>query len=215
MRCLRGDFEQRRAAGSNAFLCAVADEYEAALAADESRAAAPGVSELRRLLRGREADGSKERCWNWRGGRLAIGATMRARGDEYNGYPNSAGYFGSYCLDGLAMALHSVAETSSFDAAVAHCVNLLGDADSTGAIAGQIAGAMYGFTSINPIFVEWLSQWDDGHVGLRAALLATHPRRDEEVGDGGAGGTGGDGGKRGEGDGDGKDGGAESGGEHR
>jgi len=36
----------------------------------------------------------------------------------YNGYPISAGYFGSYCLDGLAMALWGVYHTTTFDQAV-------------------------------------------------------------------------------------------------
>ena len=33
---------------------------------------------MRRLLRSAEADGSTERCWNWRAQTLAIGDTMRA-----------------------------------------------------------------------------------------------------------------------------------------
>ena len=156
---------------ARAFIVEVADDYEAALG--RTSAAAPGVGEVRRLLRATEPEGSPERCWNWRGERLDIGATMRARGDAYNGYPNSADYFGSYCLDGLAMALHSVAMTDSFDDAIERCVNLLGDADSTGAIAGQIAGAMYGYRAIHPRLRSDLHDWDDGQVALRAALLAT------------------------------------------
>lgn len=151
------------------FLCAVADEYEQMLAA--TRADAPGVAELRRMLRASEPDLGEERCWNWRGATLDLHGTMAARGSTYNGYPNDAGYFGSYCLDGLAMALHSCAMTATFDDAVAHCVNLLGDADSTGAICGQIAGAMYGYRAIHPLFRRNLQRWDDGHIALRAALL--------------------------------------------
>lgn len=85
------------AATARSFLISVADEYETLLAS--TRAADPGVDELRRLLRAAEPEGGTERCWNWRGERLDIGSTMEARGDEYNGYPNSAGYFGSYCLE--------------------------------------------------------------------------------------------------------------------
>ena len=102
--------------------------------------------------------------------------TMKARGSLYNGYPNTPGYFGSFCLDGLAMAMHSVAMTTSFDAAIAHCVNLLGDADSTGAICGQIAGALYGYGAIHPRFKSDLHKWDDGQIALRAALLVTRPK---------------------------------------
>eukprot|EP00325_Prymnesiales_sp_UTEX-LB-985_P013129 CAMPEP_0174750902 /NCGR_PEP_ID=MMETSP1094-20130205/98728_1 /TAXON_ID=156173 /ORGANISM="Chrysochromulina brevifilum, Strain UTEX LB 985" /LENGTH=172 /DNA_ID=CAMNT_0015956309 /DNA_START=98 /DNA_END=616 /DNA_ORIENTATION=- len=153
----------------------MADEYEARLAA--SRAASPGVDELRRLLRAAEPQGSSERCWNWRGRTLDIGSTMAARGDIYNGYSNTEGYFGSYCLDGLAMALHSIAMTDSFDAAIERCVNLLGDADSTGAICGQIAGAMYGYRAIHDHLRRDLHRWDDGQIALRAALLVTHAPR--------------------------------------
>ena len=84
----------------------------------------------------------------------------------------SSGYFGSFCLDGLAMALHSVAMTSSFDTAIERCVNLLGDADSTGSICGQIAGAMYGYRAIHLRLRAALYSWDDGQIALRAALLA-------------------------------------------
>ena len=161
------------AAASRAFLINVADGYDAMLAATCSDR--PGLDELRRLLRAAEPEGSAERCWNWRSERLDIGSTMRARGCSYNGYPNSEGYFGSFCLDGLAMALHSVAQTSSFDAAIERCVNLLGDADTTGAIAGQIAGAMYGYHAVHPKLRGHLHDWDDGQVALRAALLVTAP----------------------------------------
>ena len=45
---------------------------------------------------------------------------------------------------GLAVALHSVASTTSLDLALERCLNFLGDADTTGAITGQLAGAIYG-----------------------------------------------------------------------
>ena len=118
----------------------------------------------------------KEMCWNWRGAKLELGRAMDYRGTRYNGYPNSASYFGSFCIDGLAMALHSVATTTSFDRAIEKCVNMLGDADSTGAIAGQIAGALYGYCSIGERFRRDLHRWDDGHIALRAVLLVTRPK---------------------------------------
>merc|ERR1711959_776298 len=100
-----------------------------------------------------------------------MGETVEARGDEYNGYPVQKDYFGSYSMDGLAMALHSMYHTTSFMAALARCVNMLGDADSTGAILGQLAGAFYGYDAIDKRLVERLRQWDDGEIALRAALL--------------------------------------------
>jgi ADP-ribosyl-[dinitrogen reductase] hydrolase len=112
-----------------------------------------------------------ESCWNWRSERQNIHATLRARGSTYNGYPVSSGYFGSYSLDGLALALWSVYHTDSFDAAVARSVNLFGDADSHGSITGQIAGAIYGYRAINPQFKTWLNTWDDHDFAVRGLLL--------------------------------------------
>jgi len=112
-----------------------------------------------------------ERCWNWKCPNLDIAGTLRARGRTYNGYPVSAGYFGSYALDGLAMALWAVYHTKSFDEAVVKSVNLLGDADSHGSITGQLAGALYGYSSIHPRFVQWVSKWDDHEFAVRGVLL--------------------------------------------
>ena len=81
---------------------------------------------------------------NWRASAeegLQIEKTLELRGYSYNGHPVSSGYFGSYAVDGLAVALHCVVATNSLDAAVQRCLNFLGDADTTGAIVGQIAGA--------------------------------------------------------------------------
>lgn len=112
-----------------------------------------------------------ERCWNWKAARPGIVETLRARGARYRGYPVSAGYFGAFSMDGLALALWSIFNTTSFDDAVVTSVNLLGDADSTGSITGQLAGALYGRSSINLQFVEWLEQWDDADFAARGLLL--------------------------------------------
>mmetsp|Transcript_69676 Transcript_69676/g.123345 ORF Transcript_69676/g.123345 Transcript_69676/m.123345 type:complete len:460 (-) Transcript_69676:61-1440(-) len=112
-----------------------------------------------------------ERCWNWKCPNLDIIGTLKARGRTYNGYPVSAGYFGSYSLDGLAMALWAVYHTRSFDDAVVKSVNLLGDADSHGSITGQLAGALYGYNTIHPQFIEWVSRWDDHEFAVRGVLL--------------------------------------------
>lgn len=47
-------------------------------------------------------------------------------------------------MDALAMALHTVWITNSFKEVAILNANLGGDCDTVGAIAGQIAGAMYG-----------------------------------------------------------------------
>jgi len=133
-----------------------------------------GVNEVRRLLLSAEPEESKERNWNWRASEeegLQIEQTLKRRGHSYNGHPVSAGYFGSYAVDGLAVALHCVATTNSLDAAVERCINFLGDADTTGAIVGQIAGAIYGIGGLKPAFVQNLQQWDDGDVAVKAYML--------------------------------------------
>jgi ADP-ribosylglycohydrolase len=48
-------------------------------------------------------------------------------------------------MDGLAMALHIVWFTKSFKDCAIWAANMGGDCDTVGAIACQIAGAIYGF----------------------------------------------------------------------
>eukprot|EP00931_Biecheleriopsis_adriatica_P120527 TRINITY_DN95657_c0_g1_i1.p1 TRINITY_DN95657_c0_g1~~TRINITY_DN95657_c0_g1_i1.p1 ORF type:complete len:382 (+),score=52.77 TRINITY_DN95657_c0_g1_i1:83-1147(+) len=126
--------------------------------------------EIQRLLRSAEPRGEYE-CWNWRAPQLKIEATLKARGSIFNGYPCTASYFGSYCIDGLAIALWSFYHTSSFSEAITRCVNFLGDADTTAAICGQLAGAFYGFGAIDDHFITRLQRWDDMDIACRAALL--------------------------------------------
>lgn len=145
----------------------IVSEYLACLATRS----APGVAEVRALLESRQPDDSLERNWNWRSDSLDITGTLRRRGERYNGYPVLPEYFGAYCMDGLAMALHAVYHSDTFGEAVERCVNFLGDADSTAAVAGQIAGALYGYRAIDARLVENLRCWDDGEIALRGALL--------------------------------------------
>jgi len=128
-----------------------------------------------RLLLSAEPENSLERNWNWQSPSLDIEGTLRRRGHSYNGYPVSAGYFGSFSIDGLAVALHSVYHSRSFGETIETCVNHLGDADSTAAIAGQIAGAFYGWKKIESPFKEQMNRWDMGEIALRAAFLSLGP----------------------------------------
>ena len=56
-------------------------------------------------------------------------------------------------------------------------VNMLGDADSTGSITGQMAGAWYGFSDVfynkqgEQFLFKQLSKWDDYEFGVRAVCL--------------------------------------------
>ena len=47
-------------------------------------------------------------------------------------------------MDALSMALHTVWHTKSFKEMALMNANMGGDCDTVGAIAGQIAGAIYG-----------------------------------------------------------------------
>jgi ADP-ribosylglycohydrolase len=121
--------------------------------------------------------GATEACWNWRAPELAIAATLAARGRKYNGYPVDEGYFGAYCMDGLAMSLWSLWHSHDFASCTYNVVNLMGDADTTGAICGQMAGAFYGYTAMatqkwSSKMIDNLSKWDPHfQIPLRAVLL--------------------------------------------
>lgn len=155
----------RRRMTASQFLDAVASEYL-------SRPEAQAQPSLLKLLRSSESFGSKEHCWNWKDPKGPyLLETIAARGKFYNGYPVLRDYFGSYSMDGLAIALHSMYHTTSFMGAVTRCINFLGDADSTGAICGQIAGAFYGVDAIDDRLVAKLRRWDDGYIALRGAML--------------------------------------------
>jgi ADP-ribosylglycohydrolase len=113
----------------------------------------------------KKPDGSDDPDRNW-----------RWRADEYHYAPGRAakqpGYIGSYAMDALAMALHCVASTDSFDAAVLKAANLRGDADSVASVTGQIAGAIYGASRIRREWVEDVERWDGGGtIAFRANRL--------------------------------------------
>jgi len=129
-----------------------------------------GYNEMKWLVTSKP-ERDTEKCWDWKSENIDIRGTLAARGNTYNGYPVSAGYFGSYSMDGLAMALWAIYHTKSFDEAITKSVNLLGDADSHGSIAGQLAGALYGYNAIHPQFRTWLHKWDEYEFPVRAVLL--------------------------------------------
>ena len=59
-----------------------------------------------------------------------------------------------YVAHSLEAALWSLARTADFRSAILTAANLGGDADTTAAIAGQLAGALYGAAGIPPVWVE-------------------------------------------------------------
>jgi ADP-ribosyl-[dinitrogen reductase] hydrolase len=68
----------------------------------------------------------------------------------------------AYIVDTIQTVLHFYFRTDSFRSCLIEVVNQGGDADTTGAIAGMIAGATYGLSSIPP---AWLQKLDDKVAG--------------------------------------------------
>lgn len=77
---------------------------------------------------------------------------------------------GGFVLDTLTAAIWSVIRTDSFEEAVVTAVGLGGDTDTTGAVAGALAGAHYGLDAIPE---RWRShvQYRDELAELARALL--------------------------------------------
>lgn len=124
-----------------------------------------------KLIHANELYNSTELCWNWRNKYLDFETTLKNRGHNYNGYPVSSPYFGSFCIDALAMAFNALYNTTNFNDAIIKVVNMLGDADSTGSVTGQIAGAFYGYNNIHKDFISNVNNWDNYEIQLRGVLL--------------------------------------------
>lgn len=82
----------------------------------------------------------------------------------------------AYVVDTVQTVLHFLFSTSSFEECVVATVNQGGDADTTGAIVGAIAGAYYGLESIPR---EWVRRLDpevrDELLGLADRLVDRSP----------------------------------------
>jgi len=78
----------------------------------------------------------------------------------WRGKPRAEVRSGGYVLDSLEAALWCVGSTSTFRDAVLKAANLTEDADTTAAITGQLAGALYGASAI-PATWRRLLAWDD------------------------------------------------------
>jgi ADP-ribosyl-[dinitrogen reductase] hydrolase len=76
-----------------------------------------------------------------------------------------------YVVDTLEAALWAVGGSGSFEEAVLKAVNLGDDADTVGAVAGQIAGALWGYSSIP---ARWRSRvaWGQKIVARAEALVS-------------------------------------------
>lgn len=97
-----------------------------------------------------------------------------ARG-EYLEKPEEAIVGSGYVVRSLEAALWCFAHTNSFREAVLKAVNLGDDADTTGAVCGQIAGAFYGLAGIPTAWREKVAM-KDFIISLADQLLAVGAR---------------------------------------
>lgn len=105
----------------------------------------------------------EDRNWNWKAKNFKYSPT-RSR--------EQPGYVGSYCMDAMAMSLHCLYTTNSFEEALLKIINMRGDADSTGSVCGQMAGAIYGVKNIPKEWIDCIQQWDNqGMIALKAQRL--------------------------------------------
>ena len=80
-------------------------------------------------------------------------------------------FFDSNCIDTLAIALNSVYNSHSFNSTIERCVSYLGDCNASASIAGQIAGAFYGYTDISRNLIDTLNLFDDKEICLKGIYL--------------------------------------------
>ena len=89
---------------------------------------------------------------------LTTANVIALSGGEYTNKPSSAIVGSGYCIASLEAALWCFKHTDSFAAAVLAAANLGDDADTTAAIAGQIAGAFHGVEGIPGAWLERLTR---------------------------------------------------------
>ncbi len=106
---------------------------------------------LLNALQGRPA----EECLRSRRARPSSPRVQALVGGDFLSKPVSAIRGSGYCVESLEAALWCVAHSVSFEETVLRAANLGDDADTTAAIAGQLAGALYGVAGIP---AAWLSR---------------------------------------------------------
>lgn len=90
---------------------------------------------------------------------------------SWRGKPRSAVQSSGYVVHTLEAALWCVGRTSTFKDAVLLAANLADDADTTAAVTGQLAGAIYGAEAIPSAWVRKLA-WADRIQAMALALVA-------------------------------------------
>ena len=87
-----------------------------------------------------------------------------------------------YVVDTLEAALWSVARTGNFRNAVLLAANLADDADTVAAVAGQLAGALYGLDGIPDTWLERVA-WKKRLLAAGRRLLPSSPAEREAAGE--------------------------------
>ena len=105
-----------------------------------------------------------------RNGEFGTRVGQMARG-TYRGKTRDEVRSTGYVVDTLEAALWCTSTTDSFEAALVLAVNLGHDADTVGAVTGQVAGALYGASAIPQ---RWLAPlaWRERIEGLADSLVA-------------------------------------------
>ena len=88
----------------------------------------------------------------------------------WRGRPRTDIRSSGYVIDTIEAALWSVEQTHSFEEALVLAVNLGDDADTVGAVTGQLAGALYGLNGIPARWLELLA-WRQRIVDMADALV--------------------------------------------
>jgi ADP-ribosyl-[dinitrogen reductase] hydrolase len=86
----------------------------------------------------------------------------------YSPYPGKAS---GYIVDTVQTVLHHFFNTDSFESCLIATVNQGGDADTTGALAGMLAGAKYGLDQIPARWLERLDRQVVAHIRRQVAVL--------------------------------------------
>ena len=83
---------------------------------------------------------------------VAVGSFRRKTRDEVRG--------SGWVVESLEAALWAFHDAATFEEAVLRAVNLGDDADTTGAVCGQLAGAFWGESAIPPSLLRGLARAD-------------------------------------------------------
>lgn len=98
------------------------------------------------------------------------------RVDDYWGIPRDNIKSTGYVVDTWKAALWAISNTNTFEDALVLAVNLADDSDTVGAVTGQLAGALYGYSTIPERWLEKLV-WKDKIVNMAKELIYLAPAR--------------------------------------